>query len=86
MIDVSPQPAGFANYLRRADAARYLREAYGIPCVATTLAKYACIGGGPAFRRAGKFPIYSRDDLDAWAKQRLGKLVHSTSELAERRA
>jgi hypothetical protein len=26
-------------------------------------------------------PIYSRDDLDAWAKARLGKLVHSTSEL-----
>ena len=39
--------------------------------------------GGPASRRAGKFPIYSRDDLDAWAKQRLGKLVHSTSELVD---
>ena len=74
MIEIS-------NSMRRADAARYIRETYGIPCVATTLAKYACIGGGPAFRKAGKFPIYSRDDLDAWAKQRLGKLVHSTSEL-----
>jgi hypothetical protein len=82
MIDVSPQPMAFANFLRRADAARYLREAYGIPCVATTLAKYACIGGGPAFRKAGKFPIYSRDDLDAWAKQRLGEPVRSTSEFA----
>ena len=74
MIEIS-------NLMRRADAARYIREAYGIPCVTTTLAKYACIGGGPAFRKAGKFPIYSRDDLDAWAEQRLGKLVRSTSEL-----
>jgi hypothetical protein len=63
--------------MRRADAARYIRETYAIPCVATTLAKYACVGGGPPFRKAGKFPIYSRADLDAWARQRLGMLVRS---------
>jgi hypothetical protein len=67
--------------MRRADAARYIREVHGIPCAPTTLAKYAVLGGGPAFRKAGKFPIYSRDDLDSWAEQRLGKLVRSTSEL-----
>ena len=72
------------NSMRRADAARYIRETYGIPCVATTLAKYACDGCGPAFRKAGKFPIYSRDDLDTWANQRLGKFVRSTSELVDR--
>jgi hypothetical protein len=71
--------------MRRADAARYIRETYAFPCVPTTLAKYACLGGGPAFRKAGKFPIYSRDDLDAWAKQRLGELVRSTSALSNRR-
>ena len=76
MIEIS-------NSMRRADAARYLRETYSIPCVATTLAKYACIGGGPAFRKAGKFPIYSRDDLDAWANRRLGRRVYSTSELID---
>ncbi len=75
------QPA--ALNMRRADAARYIREIHGIPCAPATLAKYACIGGGPAFRKAGKFPIYSREDLDAWANQRLGKLVHSTSEIAK---
>jgi hypothetical protein len=69
--------------MRRADAARYVRETHGIPCSPATLAKYATIGGGPPFRKAGKFPIYSRDDLDAWAKARLGKLVHSTSELGD---
>jgi hypothetical protein len=67
--------------MRRADAARYVRENHGIPCAPATLAKYACLGGGPAFRKAGKFPIYSRDDLDTWAQQRLGRLVRSTSEL-----
>jgi hypothetical protein len=70
--------------MRRADAARYIREARAIPCTPATLAKYACIGGGPPFRKAGKFPIYSRDDLDAWANQRLGGIVRSTSELGGR--
>ena len=51
------------------------------------LAKYACISSdGPAFRKAGKFPIYSREDLDAWASQRLGERVRSTSELVARGA
>ena len=73
--------------MRRAEAARYIRETHGIPCTPATLAKYACLGGGPPFRKAGKkFPVYTRDDLDAWAKQRLGKLVHSTSELVDRGA
>jgi hypothetical protein len=68
--------------MRRADAARYIRETYGIPCVAPTLAKYACLGGGPSFRKAGKFPIYSRHDLDAWANARLSEPVQSTSALS----
>jgi hypothetical protein len=69
--------------MRRADAARYLREAHGIPCAPATLAKLACVGGGPVFRKAsGKFPIYALDDLDAWARTRLSKPVRSTSELS----
>jgi hypothetical protein len=68
--------------VRRAEAARYIREYHGIPCAPATLAKYACIGGGPAFRKAGKFPIYSRDDLDAWANARFGEPVKSTSALS----
>jgi hypothetical protein len=75
-----------SRHYRRAEAARYLREAHGIPCAPATLAKYACIGGGPAFRKAGKFPIYARDDLDAWAKSRLSERISSTSELSRRQA
>ena len=84
MIEASPQPNHFAHYLRRADAARYIRETHGIPCAPTTLAKYAVLGGGPAFRKAGKFPIYSRDDLDTWARSRLSEPVQSTSALSVR--
>ena len=69
--------------MRRAEAARYIREFHGIPCSLATLAKYACCGGGPEFRRAnGKFPIYSRDDLDAWARSRLSEPVRSTTALS----
>jgi hypothetical protein len=68
--------------MRRAEAARYVRESHGIPCSPATLAKYACVGGGPAFRKAGKFPIYSRDELDAWANARLSEPVQSTSALS----
>ena len=73
--------------MRRADAARYLREVHGIPCAPATLAKYACVGGGPVYRKAsGKFPIYAREDLDAWAESRLSKPVRSTSELTKQSA
>jgi len=87
MTEVQHQPQtenSFPRFMRRVEAAHYLRENYGIPCVPSTLAKYACIGGGPAFRRASKFPIYARDDLDAWAKSRISKRVSSTSELSRR--
>ena len=66
--------------MRRADAARYLREVHGIPCAPATLAKLAVIGGGPAYRKFGKFPIYARDDLDSWAGERLSQRLTSSSD------
>jgi hypothetical protein len=83
-FDMQSQPV--PSNMRRADAARYIRETHGIPCAPATLAKYACLGGGPTFRKAGKFPIYARADLDAWADLRLSKPVHATSELLGRGA
>jgi hypothetical protein len=81
------QPLTPTPNMRRADAARYLREVHGIPCAPATLAKDATVGGGPVFRKAsGKFPIYAREDLDAWANSRLSKPVRSTSELIHRDA
>jgi hypothetical protein len=68
------------TYLRRRAAAFYLREQRGIPCSEKTLAKLACIGGGPVYRLFGRFPLYTSPDLDAYADAKLGKPVRSTSE------
>ena len=69
--------------LRRREAAAYVEERHGIPCAPKTLARYAVIGGGPIFRKAGKTPLYAPGDLDTWAESRLSKPVRSTSELRE---
>lgn len=71
------------RYLRRAEAARYVRE-QGLPCSEKTLAKYAVIGGGPIYSKFGRYPVYTAEDLDAWARDRIGKPIRSTSDYAVR--
>jgi hypothetical protein len=71
-----------ARYLRRTDAARHIRETWGLPCLPKWLAKLAVVGGGPVFRKAGKTPLYLPSDLDAWAQARIGAPRRSTSVLA----
>ena len=66
---------------RRTEAADFVTESFGIPCSPKTLAKLAVLGGGPVFRKAGRFPLYAAGDLHAWAKGKLGPPVKSTSEL-----
>jgi hypothetical protein len=73
---IMPDP----TYLRRKAAAEYIRARWGIPCSDKTLAKLACIGGGPAYRRFGRIPLYTVEDLDLFAQANIGKLVRSTSE------
>lgn len=68
------------TYLRRDQAAAYLQSRYGA-YTAETLAKLACIGGGPRFRRIGRYPVYTPGDLDAWMLGRMSKPVESTAEL-----
>ena len=67
------------NYLRRFDAARHIRETWGLPCSPRWLAKLAVTGGGPIYRKAGRTPIYAPADLDAWAQARIGVPQRSTS-------
>jgi hypothetical protein len=67
-------------YLRRDKAAQHVRETWGLPCSAKWLAKLAVVGGGPIFRKAGRTPIYSPADLDAWAQSRIGAPQKSTSD------
>ncbi len=68
------------RFLRRADAALYVSQTYGFPCSRQWLAKLAVIGGGPMFRKAGRTPIYAPQDLDTWAKDRIGAPQRSTSD------
>jgi hypothetical protein len=67
--------------LRRKAASKYLDDVHGIPCAPSTLAKLACIGGGPVFRRAGRIPLYSTDHLDDYAASRLSGPMRSTSDV-----
>jgi hypothetical protein len=71
------------KYLRRKSAAQYLREHWGLPRTANTLAKLAVIGGGPIFRKAGRIPPYAPADLDQYAEDQLGKPMRSTSDIGE---
>lgn len=59
MAAVPPDP-----YMRRSEAAAFLGLA------ASTLEKWACIGGGPPFCRFGRSVRYRRSDLEAWAGAR----------------
>jgi hypothetical protein len=66
--------------LRRAEAARRIRETHNQPCSPGRLANLASEGGGPPFRYVGRYPFYPICGLDAWAMSRRGPLVRSTAE------
>jgi hypothetical protein len=70
-------------YLRRAQAAEYVRQRWGLPCSHGYLHKLASVGGGPIFHRAGKCPLYLEDDLDAWARSRISGPLRKASDTPE---
>jgi len=83
MTDISErQPE---HLLRREEAARYLKDTWGIPHSVPTLAKLAVIGGGPEFRKCGRTPLYPQDGLDSYARSKLTRRVRSTAELSNAR-
>ena len=66
------------EYLTRGQAAEYCIK-QGLPVSPKTLAKYACVGGGPKFRKFGTMRvIYKIEDLDEWIELRLSKTFSST--------
>jgi hypothetical protein len=75
--------AASSRLLRRSEASEYVKETFGIPLSQRTLAKLAVVGGGPLFRKAGRFPLYEIADLNKWAIARLGPKQQSTSDRAE---
>ena len=68
-----------ANFVRRKQAGEYLQAKYGFGAE-KTLAKLAVIGGGPEYRMAGRFPVYTIEALDNWALGKIGAPVRNTSE------
>src|SRR5271168_301576 len=79
--DVATSVAPPKRDMTRLEAARYITD-HWFPCSPKTLAKLAVIGGGPAFRKAGRVPLYSASACDQYGRSRIGPLVHSTAELA----
>jgi hypothetical protein len=81
LMDTHQKATAEDRLLRRTEAAKYVTDTYGIPCSPKTLAKLACVSSeGPAFRMAGRTPLYPIPTLDAWAQSKIGPLVRSTSE------
>jgi hypothetical protein len=65
--------------LNRHEAATFLCER-GYRVAVASLNKWACVGGGPRFRRFGRRPLYAPTDLLASAEARTSLPVRSTSE------
>ena len=61
------------RWRREIDRKRLFSYSFLAAVGGTTLAKLACVGGGPCFRKAGRWPLYSPADLDAWARDLLGQ-------------
>jgi hypothetical protein len=69
--------------LRRRVASAYLEEVHGLHEAPATLAKKACVGGGPIFEYFGRVPYYGTEDLDRYAEARLSGPRRSTSDPGE---
>lgn len=70
------------QFLRRKEAAKYLRDKFGFG-TERSLAKLACVGGGPEYRKVGeRVTLYEPPKLDEWALSRIGTPQRSTSQAA----
>lgn len=65
---------------RSDEAAVYLATVHGLTVAMRTLDKYRSVGGGPRFQKFNRSALYRRDDLDAWALEKLGTTKASTSD------
>jgi hypothetical protein len=68
--------------LRTDEAAFYLTHGCGDPISAGELANRRVNGGGPAFHRAGRWPVYTIAALDKYAEKRRGPELKTTSSRA----
>jgi hypothetical protein len=79
LTDRSDMAVEFEYRLDRRQAAAFL-TARGYRTAPATLAKLACIGGGPTFESFGRKPLYREADLLAWARAKTTGPRRSTSD------
>jgi hypothetical protein len=79
-MSLEQNPSKQVRRLRRAAASAYLKQTWGLEYSPRTLAKLACVGGGPPMEYAGRFPLYTEPLLDAWAREKISPPVASTSQ------
>lgn len=65
-------------FLRPEQAAKFLSN-NGYRCSKATLNKLRCVGGGPRFRKFGRYVGYTYSDLNHWVGSRLSPILTSTS-------
>lgn len=70
------------KYLRRKQAAEYLREHYGVGS-RRTLDKLASVGGGPVYIKLGGAAVYDPADLDAWVQSRKTRRASTSVVISE---
>jgi hypothetical protein len=78
--EADSDPSKLSDFMRRPAAGAYLRAKYGHGSE-KTLAKLACLGGGPEFHKSGsRTVVYTKKALDDWALARISGPRRSTSE------
>jgi len=65
-------------FVTRENAAAYINS-LGLKITKGTLQKMATVGGGPTYRRFGKYAVYLISDLDAWVAFKLSAPMHSAT-------
>lgn len=70
------------RFHRTREAAAFLTKQYGLPIATATLDTMVSRGGGPPFRKWGRFRVYEEADLVAWAAKRCGAPRDSSSNAA----
>lgn len=65
--------------LRRDEACVYLSAMHGVVLAPASLARMACLGGGPVYAKFNRSPLYLKSDLDAWVLEKLGQPITNTS-------
>jgi hypothetical protein len=68
IVDFDTIPTDELAFYKRPEAAEFL-QSLGLPISRTMLAHYAHKGIGPYFTKCGKWSIYPRHELLAWAMQ-----------------